>query len=254
MSNESPFATPPIEQATVVKSNTMTIVAGVLGILLFVALACGGVLVALLIPAVGAARTAARTAIASNNMKQIGLAFHNYHSAYGELPRPVVFDSSGQPLHSWRVTLLPFLEDSRYGQWDDQQAWNSEVNAALHRPVPRIFLSPFDNDRDTVQTHVMTIRHPDAMMPGDQTIEFSDVADGLAATVLAVHVPAPTVNWAEPRDITLADAQTALANASQTEPCLLLLGDGSVRVIHSPLAPQQLQAMTTRNGNEPVTN
>ena len=72
--------------------------------------ACG--MVALLLPAVQAAREAARRAQSSNNLKQIGLAMHNYHDTYGTFPPAVVTDASGKPLYSGRVLLLPFMEQA----------------------------------------------------------------------------------------------------------------------------------------------
>src|SRR5262249_50192721 len=71
--------------------------------------ATSGVLVALLLPAVQSAREAVRRAQCVNNLKQIALAMHNYESANGHFPRAVV-DKDGKRLLSWRVAILPYLE------------------------------------------------------------------------------------------------------------------------------------------------
>ena len=70
------------------------------------------VMIALLLPAVQAAREAARRAMCVNNLKQIGLAMHNYHERHGASPRPAIYDANGKPLLSWRVLILPYLEQA----------------------------------------------------------------------------------------------------------------------------------------------
>jgi hypothetical protein len=52
-----------------------------------------------------------RRPICVNHLKQIGLALHNYYSVYGVFPPAYVADESGKPMHSWRVLILPFLEE-----------------------------------------------------------------------------------------------------------------------------------------------
>src|SRR6476469_182788 len=91
---------------------------------LLVVIAIIGVLVALLLPAVQAAREAARRMQCSNHLKQIGLALQNYHDTFGSLPPAYLADSQGKPIHSWRVLILPFLENTTlYDRYSFDEPW-----------------------------------------------------------------------------------------------------------------------------------
>ncbi|MGL6227163.1 MAG: DUF1559 domain-containing protein [Thermoguttaceae bacterium] len=69
-----------------------------------------GLLIALLLPGIPSAREAARRMRCSNNMRQIVLAFHAYHAQHGCFPPTYTVDERGQPLQSWRVLILPYIE------------------------------------------------------------------------------------------------------------------------------------------------
>ena len=112
---------------------------------LLVVIAIIAVLVAILLPAVQQAREAARRSTCKNNLKQIGLAVHNYHDAYNCLPHGNNWSTSlathrhASPL----VSILPFLEaTATYDLYDHNQAWSHSNNAALKDKMPRDYICP----------------------------------------------------------------------------------------------------------------
>ena len=72
--------------------------------------------IAMLLPAVSASREAAQRAASMNNMKMIMLAMHNYHDANKRFPPAYKADKDGKPLLSWRVLILPMIEQGRIVQ------------------------------------------------------------------------------------------------------------------------------------------
>lgn len=94
-------------------------------------LVCGGILIALLLPAVQQARTAARTSVSRNNLKQIGLAFHNYHDANNAMPIGGTYDENGRALHSWQTRLTPYLDLANvYNQVKFDEPWDAPANSS----------------------------------------------------------------------------------------------------------------------------
>src|SRR5258707_9716343 len=78
----------------------------------FTTVAVIGVLVALLLPAVQAAREAARRNQSLNNLRQISIALQNYHDTRKTFPAHAIYSADGKPLLSWRVQILPFIEEN----------------------------------------------------------------------------------------------------------------------------------------------
>src|SRR5205823_7988334 len=126
---------------------------------LLVVIAIIGVLVALLLPAVQAAREAARRMKCQNNLKQFGLALHNYHDAYGRMPASYyrawptsVGTTFGTPGWGWGTMILPRLEQQAL--FDTLNVSTLQLNASpltklpAQTPLP-MFRCPSDTGKKT---------------------------------------------------------------------------------------------------------
>ena len=88
-----------------------------------------GELLGMQLPAVQAARSAAKRATSTNNLKQLSLAMHNYANVHRYFPRQAIYSKDGKPLLSWRVALLPYLEQMPlYNKFKLDEPWDSPHN------------------------------------------------------------------------------------------------------------------------------
>lgn len=220
----------------------------------FMLLVCGGILVGLLLPAVQAAREAARRMQCSGNMKQIALAMHNYESTYRSLPPAYTVDANGTPLHSWRTLLLPYMEQQAlYNSIDLNKPWNDPANAHISKVVLPIFSCPSTNIVNTELTCYQLIDDPSAMIYRDEFRKFSEVTDGLSNTLMVVESSeANAVPWMQPSDLAPQNFLNPNDRQNHTGGCNCAFGDGSVKFLSQGLNPQTTAAMISRSGGERV--
>jgi type II secretory pathway pseudopilin PulG len=222
-------------------------------VVLFLGLLCSGVLVALLLPAVQAAREAARRSQSMNNLKQIALALHNYHDVYGSFPPAVVNDADGRPLYSGRVLLLPFLEQMPlYDALDKTQPWDSPQNIELSLTELKVFRDPSNPSYTPGQTDYLFVTGAGTIFEAGQATRLRDITDGTSNTLLVVEVRGSGVNWAEPSDLDLSQV-TPLPPGNHPNINLAALADGSVRALAKNVDPNLVRAMATRSGGEAVS-
>lgn len=241
-----------------VKGRNMAITGTVLGGLATVMTPMMGILIALLLPAVQAARSAAYQSQSMNNMKQIGVAMHNYHSVHGCFPPAVVYDEQGHPMHSWRVLLLPFLDggEALYDQYDFDQPWDSATNQALLEQIPHAYRSVPAIDDST--TGYVVIGGRETMFPPDGATRVQDVTDGLSNTILTVEQFNSGIPWTEPRDLDFETMDLVIGDSSANGPRGSLSGkahlgmaDGSVlRLSDDEVNAESLKSMITPAGGD----
>ena len=224
----------------------------VLALGLVAAVCVVGILIALLLPAVQAAREAGRRMQAMNNLKQISLAMLNYHDVHGAFPPAVVKDANGQPLYSGRVLLLPFMEQKPlYDQWDLTQAWDSPRNLPLSQVAIPTFLDPSGGAPSNRTDYLFVVGTGTAFDESSGRHTMATMRDGTSNTLFMIDVRNAGVQWAAPRDF---DASQAVPLPPGNHPGVTLgaFFDGSVVPLKQDMTPEEVRAMATESGNEVV--
>lgn len=240
------------------KGNAVSITAKVSPAGLQSGLGVSAVLTALMLPAVQKTREAASRVQGVNNLKQIGLALHNYHDVFQHLPPTVVRDKEGKPLYSWRVLILPYIEQGNiYSRWKMDEPWDSPNNKPLSELVVKVFSAPGSPDENSNKTHYRVFVGNGAgfeenkAQPG-KGWRFASFTDGLSSTIAVVEA-AESVPWAKPDELDFVPGRPLPPlGLPGKDGFNALYFDGSVRFIRKAVNPQTLQALITRNGGEVV--
>ena len=210
------------------KSNTLKIVLIVMAVVLGLMIVGCGLLAALLIPA---ARQAAQRQMASNNLKQIGLAFHNYESANKKLPALHGINHENKPTGNWRVVITPYVERADiFRRFNFNKPWDAPENQSVANEMPALYRSPLaDPNQPLNNTNVFTIQDPNSIMPaGARYLSFASASDGTSNTIVAIDLPNHSVPWTQPTDLTIAEALQLIRANKHPEIIQLLMLDGSV--------------------------
>lgn len=202
----------------------------------------------------------------TNNMKIIMLAMHNHHDARRHLPQAYTIDAEGKPLHSWRVALLPYLENVQmYEQIRRDEPWDSEWNRQFHDQCPKFYQCPGMSDEEKaagMTSYSLVVGTRCYPKPGKRQYDFSQLTDGTSNTICVVERQTP-VNWMDPTaELTQeqaflgpADLESGLGlrHEHDGKRCVNVgLFDGSVHVVGEDVPLETWKALLTRSGGESV--
>ena len=212
--------------------------------------------------AVQSAREAARRAQCVNNLKQIGLALHNYHDTYKSFPPAVTTDKNGRPMHSWRVAILPFIEQAAlYKNYKFDEPWDGPNNRNLDNIAIPVFRCPCDPGPpgSTETNYVMvTGEHTIGGLPNAAT-RISDIRDGTSNTIMIVEVTGSGIRWAEPRDLSVEEIRRGINDKSgkwisshHPGGVNVAFCDGSVRFLSATIDRETLRRLIDPNDGQRV--
>ncbi len=212
-----------------------------------------GVMAALLLPATQAAREAARRSAAVNNMKQIAIAMQVYHDTNKHFPARTIRDAEGKPLLSWRVAILPFLDQQElYKQFHLDEPWDSEHNRKLIARMPEVYQNP--SLPDTEKTVYLALIGEGTIFGGTEGVTIRQIVDGTSLTAMIVEADATqAVEWTRPDDLPV-DMNRPLMGVGHLRPGIfnVVFADASVHAISANVDPELLRKLYTYAGREVV--
>jgi hypothetical protein len=198
------------------------------------------------------------------HLAQIGQAMHQYHDHFHELPPAVKCDKDGKPLYSWRVLLLPYLEEgSLYNEYHLNEPWDSVHNKYLMlAKMPPCYYSFRDEGNGMTRYQALVGPGTAFERPG---LTWTDFPHGLGTTLLVVEA-AQAVPWTKPEDVVYDPNKPlpSLGGVSKQDVRFLcrsigsepgfnaVFADSTVRFIRKGIDEKTIRALITRHGGEKV--
>ena len=147
-------------------------------------------------------------------MKQIGLAFHSYHDKYGQFPPAYIADENGKPMHSWRVLILPFIDqEALYNRYNFAEPWDGPNNRKLLDERPSFFACPSyvhqrEHNQESIDeqsTNYVLITGDGTLYPTNEGPSLGSMERGAENSLLLTEVGHRAVPWLAPEDIAAED-------------------------------------------------
>ena len=239
--------------------STTAIVFLVLGIVFAVMVVVFAIGAALLLPAIQQARTDARNTQSKNNLKQIGLAMHNYHDTFSMFPPGGIYTTKDEPYNAWMTSLLPYIESAHlYTMINSNEPWTSPANQPVFQNAIPVYLDPNIGPENSTVGGLGAAHYAanSQLLQKNKGRLMREITDGLSNTIMAGGVAGGFTAWGDPanqRDpangIGMAANQFGGTAAVQGR-ALFLLADGSVRIVDDKIDPQTLKNLADpKDGN-----
>ncbi|MEE8451706.1 MAG: DUF1559 domain-containing protein [Thermoguttaceae bacterium] len=224
-----------------------------------------------LLPALSKHRTGQGGPRCPNNLKFLGISLWNYKDQHGCFPPAYIADANGKPMHSWRVLILPHLEENTlYDQYNFNEPWNGSNNSKLKKPtgfMHDVYNCPSTDTTD--DTNYVAVVGPRTVWQNGDSVKLDDIKDGPENTILLIEFPGSDIHWMEPRDLSIQDVLQRFDPKSglslspvhvrdngyflrDTPMIHVLFADGSVHAIPADISREDLEGLLTIDGGEEI--
>lgn len=207
-----------------------------------------------LVKGIAESQKAAARRMKTMPLREIGLAFHNYHDIYNGFPSYCAPQSSPEDNKglSWRVYLLPLLgESALYEEFHLDEPWDSDHNKTLIERMPEIYECEGVEKPGHSSFHVFT--GEGTPFGNEEPIRIANITDGTSNTIMVVQAgPDKADIWTKPSGIEFNSEDPKAALGKLAETFLILLCDGSVRDVSSEIDDTTLNRLIQHADNEVV--
>lgn len=195
------------------------------------------------------------------NLQQLADALNEYARLHGSYPTPVVTDGKGKPLYSWRVLILPQLnEDSLYSQFHLDEPWDSTHNAQLIAQCPLQFISPASTSRiNAAESSYVLLTGRGTIFPPSGPLQPNNLTDGAGKTLLIVETDNGVHEWSKPFDIDvtkftgpIGTLGTGSIGGTHDGGATAVMADGTAVWLPADLPQAVLDAAITPKGGESI--
>jgi serine/threonine protein kinase len=192
-----------------------------------------------------------RRLVSQGNLKQLAVALHNFEAANGHLPPAAITDKDGKPLLSWRVAILPYIEqEALYKQFKLDEPWDSPNNKPLVEKIPKIYRVEGQSGPANTTHYQAIVGKGTAWEPldriGQKVVSFTD---GSSNTILVAEVAKPVV-WSKPDDMPFPTWENPSFGGIVKGGFSVAMADGSVKFVRDGVPQETLAAAITRSGGE----
>jgi len=169
---------------------------------------------------------------------------------HGHFPPATLMGPDGKTLHSWRVELLPFLDEKRlYDQYHLNEPWDSANNKQVLERIPEVFHSPYDDPKSTNSGYYVIVG-PGTIFEGQDGIKISDIIDGTSNTLLVVGSKR-NIPWTKPDDISFDPHKPLPELGGYVEGKFAAgLADGSAHLFETAKVAKILKELIMRNDGQ----
>jgi prepilin-type processing-associated H-X9-DG protein len=208
--------------------------------------------------------------VSQNNLHQIGIAMHSYADSHdGRFPPAASRDRDGRPLLSWRVLLLPYVEEEAlYKQFHLDEPWDSPHNLALLPKMPRTYKAPADAvpGGEPYTTFYQVFTGPDTAFEVSHGPQLrNDFPKSVSATILVIEA-GDAVPWTKPQDLEYdsdkplpklgglftSPGRFRLLPSSRRKGANVLLADGSARFVDASTPEHAWRYAISRTTTQPM--
>lgn len=204
------------------------------------------------------ARKRAADIVTVNSLRHIALGLHNFHDSYGFFPPQALANDKGERLLSWRVLILPYIEQVElYQQFHLDEPWDSEHNKTLISKMPDVYRMNEADDRNPkpgTTRFVGPLTADSVFGRKGAGVTIRDIKDGTSNTLMVATVAAEkAVVWTQPVDVEV-DArnpiESIIGQVDRATKFPVAFCDGSVRTLSNAIDPATLNALLSIAGKE----